>query len=494
MADALGGHLENYLERTLPAGYAHRISRDTVAFAAALDAVAESSPSIARSILAELTDQRQHLKLIAGENFTSPSVLLSMGNWLNDKSAEGVPGKRLYAGCDNVDDIESYAVDSARRLFGAEHAYVQPHSGLDANLVAFWAVLSHRVEEPLLDRRGLRRVEDMAAPDWAELRQVLGDQRILSMSLEAGGHLSHGLRGNLTGKLFDVHTYGVDPSTHRVDYAAVAQAAREVRPLILVAGYSAYPRAINLRIFREIADEVGATLMVDMAHVAGLVAGGALTGDLNPVPFADIVTTTTHKTLRGPRGGLVLSTAQLAPFVDRGCPLVISAPIPQMMAAKAVALDQASTPMFKNYARQVVKNARKLAETLIAHGVRVLTGGTDNHLVVIDVRPFDLTGRQAESALRECRLTCNRNVLPDDSHGRWYTGGLRLGTPALTTLGMGTAEMSEVGELVYATLQATKSVTGSRSRYHLDPVIRQFVSERALTLLGRFPLYPDIEL
>lgn len=190
----------------------------------------------------------------------------------------------------------------------------------------------------------------------------------------------------------------------------------------------------------------------------------------------------------------MLSTARLAPFVDRGCPLVISAPIPQMMAAKAVALDQASSSTFRNYARQVVENARALAETLIGHGVRVLTGGTDNHLVVVDVRPFDLTGRQAESALRECRLTCNRNVLPDDSHGRWYTGGLRLGTPALTSLGMGTAEMSEVGELVHVILQATKSVTGSHSRYHIDPVIRQFVSERALTLLGRFPLYPDVEL
>ncbi|WP_239120344.1 aminotransferase class I/II-fold pyridoxal phosphate-dependent enzyme [Catellatospora chokoriensis] len=477
----------------MPAEFVDRFSPATIAFAAGLDVVTQTSPAVAESILAELADQRQNVKLIAGENFASPAVLLAAANWLNDKSAEGVPGKRLYAGCQNVDDIEEYAVSRAKKLFAADHAYIQPHSGLDANLVAFWAILAHRVQNPAVLGAGGRNVDELSAAEWRKLRTELGNQRLLSMSLEAGGHLSHGVRSNITGKLFDTHAYGVGPSG-TVDYTDLARMAREVRPLILLAGYSAYPRLLDFRILRQIADEVGATLMVDMAHFAGLVAGGALSGDHDPVRYADIVTTTTHKTLRGPRGGMVLCRSEFADAVDRGCPLVISAPIPQMMAAKAVALDEASTPEFRDYAHGVVANARRLAETLVARGVPVLTGGTDNHLVLVDVRPFGLTGRQAESALRSARLTCNRNTIPSDSHGRWYTSGLRFGTAALTTLGMGGDEMTEIGELIYLVLRDTAAVPGSSSRFYLDPAVGQSVSRRALALLERFPLYPGLDL
>jgi glycine hydroxymethyltransferase len=498
---AIGRLLETYLSRFgVPTD---AISPDTVAFAGALDAVARLEPQVADAILQELADQRTHLKLIASENFASPSVLLAMGNWLSDKYAEGAPGHRLYAGCDNVDVVESRADELACALFGSDHAYAQPHSGIDANLVAFWAVLSQRVESPALDRLDARHVNDLTDADWEALRQELGNQTLLGMALEAGGHLTHGFRPNISGKLFRHRSYGVDPGTFLLDYDEVRRTAHAERPLILVAGYSSYPRRVNFRVMREIADEVGATLMVDMAHFAGLVAGKVFVGDFDPVPHAHIVTSTTHKTLRGPRGGLVLCARDLAEFVDRGCPLVLGGPLPHVMAAKAVALAEASQPAFEDYAAAVVDNARVLAEQLARRGVTVVTGGTDNHLVLVDVRPFGLNGRQAESALRAASITANRNVVPGDTNGAWYTSGLRLGTPAVTTLGMRADEMREIADVIATVVHATSPgvvASGpnqgrpSLVKFRLDDAVARAAHSRVADLLARHPLYPEIEL
>src|SRR6266542_2113398 len=433
-----------------------RLRPETVAFAAALDVVARVAPEVVRSIEAELADQRSNLKLIASANFASPAVLLAMGNWLSDKYAEGAPGHRFYAGCDNVDAIESRGVELAKALFGSDHAYLQPHSGIAANLVAFWAILTARVEAPALERLGSKDLLSLPEEEWRRLRRELGSQRMLGMALDAGGHLTHGFRPNVSGKLFELSHYSVDPETKLIDYDVVRERALEVRPLVLLAGYSSYPRRINFRVFREIADEVGATFMVDMAHFAGLVAGKVFTGDFDPVRHAHIVTTTTHKTLRGPRGGMVLCEERLGPTVDRGCPLVLGGPLPHVMAAKAVALTEARRPDFAAYSRQVVDNAATLAEALQSEGATVVTGGTDNHLALLDVRPFGLTGRQAESALRSAGITANRNVIPYDPNGSWYTSGIRVGTPAATTLGMGGDEMREIGAVVHGVLSATE--------------------------------------
>jgi glycine hydroxymethyltransferase len=495
--------LETYLRNRIPGYGGATISAETVAYAAILDLLGRDTPEIAAALRRELTDQRSHLKLIASENFASPAVLLAMGNWLSDKYSEGAPGHRFYAGCDNADTVEARAAELARSLFGADHAYVQPHSGIDANLVAFWTVLTHRVEQPALERLGAKAVTDLSADDWEALRQELNDQKMMGMALDAGGHLTHGFRPNVSGKLFRYCAYTVDPETCRLDYDEVRRRAREEKPLLLIAGYSSYPRKINFRIFREIADEVGATLMVDMAHFAGLVAGKVFTGDLDPVAHAHIVTTTTHKTLRGPRGGMVLCKKDLAETVDRGCPLVLGGPLEHVIAAKAVALAEASRPEFAAYARRIVDNAALLAEELQAKGVEVVTGGTDNHLVLVDVRPFGLTGRQAESALRSAGVTLNRNVIPNDPNGSWYTSGLRLGTPAMTTLGMGGDEMKEIAAIIHSVLAATQAETiakganagkPSLANYRLDEKARQAAARRASDLLQRFPLYPEIEL
>ncbi|MFJ5927493.1 glycine hydroxymethyltransferase [Kitasatospora sp. NPDC092948] len=464
------------------------------AFRSALDVVRAVEPRIAAAIGAEIEDQRASLKLIASENYASPAVLLAMGNWLSDKYAEGTPGRRFYAGCRNVDTVESLAAEHARELFGAEHAYVQPHSGIDANLVAFWAVLSQRVESPALGRAGVRNVNDLSEQDWAELRRELGNQRMLGMSLDAGGHLTHGFRPNISGKMFDQRSYGTDPVTGLVDYDEVRRIALEFKPLILVAGYSAYPRLVNFRRMREIADEVGATLMVDMAHFAGLVAGKVLTGDFDPVAHAQIVTTTTHKSLRGPRGGMVLCTSELAEHVDRGCPLVLGGPLSHVMAAKAVAFAEARRPEFQVYARQVVDNAHALAEGLLKRGARLVTGGTDNHLVLADVSSYGLTGRQAEAALLDSGIVTNRNAVPQDPNGAWYTSGVRLGTPALTTRGLGAAELDEVADLIHTVLSATSAAGSSKAQYVLDAAVRDAVAKRAVDLLAGHPLYPGITL
>jgi glycine hydroxymethyltransferase len=490
----IGSLLDEYLKKKVPGYKPGALSLETVAFAAALDSVARELPDVATSILKELRDQQSKLKLIASENFASPSVLLAMGNWLSDKYAEGAPGHRFYAGCDNVDAIESRAVELAKGLFGAHHAYVQPHSGIDANLVAFWSILSNRVESPALERLGKKAVGDLSADEWETLRRELGNQKMMGMALDSGGHLTHGFRPNVSGKLFRYCSYGVNAETCLVDYADVRKRAQEERPLLIVAGYSSYPRKLNFRVFREIADEVGATFMVDMAHFAGLVAGKVFTGDFDPVQHAHIITTTTHKTLRGPRGGMVLCEERLAPVVDRGCPLVLGGPLPHVMAAKAVALTEASRPEFATYSRQVVDNAASLAEAFQSEGGTVVTGGTDNHLLLLDVRPFGLTGRQAESALREAGVTVNRNVIPYDPNGAWYTSGVRVGTPAATTLGMGSAEMREIASILHGVLAATEPDPPSKARFQLPDAVRDGARKRVADLLAAYPLYPRITL
>ncbi|MBB5872374.1 glycine hydroxymethyltransferase [Allocatelliglobosispora scoriae] len=469
------------------------LSTESTAFRSAIEAVRAVEPRIADAIGAELADQRESLKLIASENYASPAVLLAMGNWFSDKYAEGTIGRRFYAGCRNVDTVESIAAEHARELFGAEHAYVQPHSGIDANLVAYWAILGAKVELPGLAKFNARTVNDLSDADWAELRREFGNQRMLGMSLDAGGHLTHGFRPNISGKMFDQRSYGVDPATGLLDYDALRAQAREFKPLILVGGYSAYPRLVNFRIMREIADEVGAVLMVDMAHFAGLVAGKVLTGDFDPVPHAQVVTTTTHKSLRGPRGGMVLCTGEFADQVDRGCPMVLGGPLSHMMAAKAVAFAEARQPSFQDYAQAIVDNAKALAEGLMRRGAKLVTDGTDNHLAIIDVSSYGLTGRQAELALLDSGIVTNRNSVPRDANGAWYTSGIRIGTPALTTRGLGATEMDVVAGLMHEVLAATQPGE-SKAKHVLDESISSKVSAQAAELLGNFPLYPTVDL
>ncbi|MGI5292666.1 glycine hydroxymethyltransferase [Nonomuraea polychroma] len=472
---------------------------ESAAFASALELIGAVEPRVAAAIRQELNDQRESLKLIASENYASPAVLAAMGNWLSDKYAEGTVGRRFYAGCQNVDIVESVAAEHARELFGADHAYVQPHSGIDANLVAFWAVLAQTVEAPALRDAQARHVNDLSDAAWETLRRELGDQRMLGMSLDAGGHLTHGFRPNISGKMFHQRSYGTNPTSGLIDYDEVRQIAAEFRPLILIAGYSAYPRRINFRLMREIADDVGATFMVDMAHFAGLVAGKVLTGDFDPVPHAHIVTTTTHKTLRGPRGGMVLCKEELSEHVNRGCPMVLGGPLPHVMAAKAVALAEARTPDFRRYAQAVVDNAAALAEGLLRRGVTLVTGGTDNHLVLVDVSAHGLTGRQAEAALLDAGIVTNRNAIPCDPNGAWYTSGIRLGTPALTTRGLGTAEMDAIAELIHTVLVNTQPAAGpdgnrSPAKYVLDAATCGKVAQEAANLVAGYPLYPAVDL
>ncbi|OYO00199.1 serine hydroxymethyltransferase [Enemella evansiae] len=469
------------------------------AYRTILSVIDQIEPRIADATRAELTDQRESLKLIASENYASLPVLATMGTWFSDKYAEGTIGHRFYAGCQNVDTVESVATEHARELFGAEYAYAQPHSGIDANLTAFWAILAHRVEQPRLAEFGAKNVNDLSEADWETLRKEFGEQRLMGMSLDAGGHLTHGFRPNISGKMFHQRSYGTDPETQLLDYDKVREAVREFKPLVLVAGYSAYARRINFATMREIADEVGATLLVDMAHFAGLVAGKVFTGDEDPVPHAHVVTTTTHKSLRGPRGGLILATEEYAPSVDRGCPLVLGGPLSHVMAAKAVALAEARTPDFQAYARDVADNAKSLAEGLLSRGAKLVTGGTDNHLVLIDVNNFGLTGRQAESALLDAGVVTNRNAVPNDPNGAWYTSGVRIGTPALTSRGFGADEFDKVAELIVEVLQNTEPVTAStgkpgKAKYTLADGVADRVKAQSAELLGNHPLYPGLEL
>jgi glycine hydroxymethyltransferase len=476
------------------------IDAAAAAFYAALDHLSVAAPPVAQAIVQELLDQRTNLKLIASENYSSLATQLAHGNLFTDKYAEGYVGHRFYAGCDHVDAVEAEASRLARELFGADHAYVQPHSGADANLVAFLAVLSARVQAPLLANLDQIDPAKVSREQWARLREQMHNQRLLALDYYSGGHLTHGYRHNISSQLFDVYSYTVDPETRLIDLDQLREQAQQIKPLILLAGYSAYPRKLNFARLREIADEVGAVLMVDMAHFAGLVAGGVFSGNFNPVAHAQIVTTTTHKTLRGPRGGMVLCNHELAEWVNKGCPALLGGPLPHAIAAKAVALGEASTPAFREYAHAIVANAQTLAEACMAQGLRVLTGGTDNHLLLIDVgATFGLTGRQAESALRECAITLNRNALPFDPNGPWYTSGLRLGSPAVTTLGMGAAEMRGIAEVISLVLRHVGTVTSrngepSRTKYSLAPAVAEQARRRIGDLLTRYPLYPELDL
>jgi len=471
----------------------------SAAYNNALKVIGDVEPAIAGAIRSELADQRSSLKLIASENYASPAVLLTMGNWLSDKYAEGTIGHRFYAGCQNIDTVEQLAADHAKALFDAPHAYVQPHSGIDANLVAFWAVLAQRIESPALAEAGAKHVNDLSEDDWTKLRKAFGDQKMIGMSLDAGGHLTHGFRPNISGKMFHQTSYGTDPETGLLDYDEVARLAREFKPLILMAGYSAYPRKINFATMREIADEVGATLMVDMAHFAGLVAGKVFTGDFDPVPHAHVTTTTTHKSLRGPRGGMVLCQPEYADAVDRGCPMVLGGPLGQVMAAKAVALAEARQPSFQTYAQAVADNAVALAEGLMKRGTKIVTDGTENHLVLIDVSSYGITGRQAESALLDSGIVTNRNAVPRDPNGAWYTSGVRIGTPALTSRGFGTDDFDRVAELIVDVISSTSPTTTSagapsKAKYVLADGIADKTHAAAAELLDVHPLYPGLDL
>ncbi len=470
------------------------------AYQQALSVIESVEPRISGAIRSELDDQRASLKLIASENYASLATLLTMGNWLSDKYAEGTVGHRFYAGCQNVDTVEAVAAEHARELFGAEYAYVQPHSGIDANLVAYWAILNTRIESPTLARLGAKNVNDLSHEDWEALRREFNSQRVMGMSLDAGGHLTHGFRHNISGKMFEQHSYGTDPETGLIDYDQLLADAKEFKPLVIVAGYSAYPRRVNFAKMREIADAVGATLFVDMAHFAGLVAGKVLTGAENPVPYADVVASTTHKSLRGPRGGFVLATKEYSDAVDKGCPMVLGGPLSHVMAAKAVAFAEARTESFQTYAQDVADNAKALAEGLMKRGVKLVTDGTDNHLVLLDVTTsFGLTGRQAESALLDSGVVTNRNSIPRDPNGAWYTSGVRIGTPALTSRGFGADEFDRVAELMVDVLKQTTPVTASngqpgKAKYTLADGVADRTKAAAAELLDANPLYPGLEL
>ncbi|MBD5782165.1 glycine hydroxymethyltransferase [Pelagicoccus sp. NFK12] len=479
------------------------ISPAMVSYLASLQQVAEVNPGIARSIVKELEDQRSNLKLIASENYTSTNTQAAMGNLLTDKYAEGFAGARYYAGCDNIDDIESEACRLACELFKAEHAYVQPHSGADANMIAFWAILQAKVGVPTLEELGEPNPAKLSREDWNKVRAAMGNQRLLGLDYYSGGHLTHGYRFNVSAQTFDAYSYSVDPETGLLDYDALEKQAEEVKPLILLAGYSAYPRKMNFRRMREIADKVGAVLMVDMAHFAGLVAGDVFEGDFNPMPFADVVTSTTHKTLRGPRGGIVLCKKEFAEFVDKGCPLVIGGPLPHVMAAKAIAFQEALKPEFKAYAAKVVENTSALAQAMIDEGLTIATGGSDNHLLLINVTSFGLNGRQAEAAVREAGVTLNRNSLPFDPNGPHYTSGLRVGAPAVTSLGMGVEQMKEIASIFKLILSNTKPATiasgknagqPSKVKYELSDEVIAEARGRVKALLDEFVLYPEIDL
>jgi glycine hydroxymethyltransferase len=487
----------DYLAAVTP----EKIDAGMLAYICNLTEIAKVTPEIASSIVLELENQRKRVKLIASENYCSMAVQLAMGNLLTDKYAEGVPNHRFYAGNENVDAIETLAAQEACKLFGAQYANVQPHCGADANLLAYWAILSTRIENPALEKFGETNLYKLTDSQWSELRASFGNQRLLGLDYYSGGHLTHGYRNNLSGRMFDIYGYSVSAKDGMLDYDEIEKQTLQVRPLILLTGYSAYPRKINFKRMREIADKVGAVFMVDMAHFAGLVAGKVFTGEYDPVPWAHVVTSTTHKTLRGPRAGIVLSTSEFTEALDKGCPLTMGGPLPHVIAAKAVALQEAAAPEFRQYAQKIVDNCKALAASCMKNNLDVLTGGTDNHLLLVNVHNAGLTGRQAESALHECRITLNRNSLPRDPNGPWYTSGIRIGTAAVTTLGMGEAEMTELGELMAKVIKGTTQAQDakdpskkSKAKYLVSEAVKSEVHERVKTLLVRFPVYPQIDL
>ncbi len=376
----------------------------------------EVDPEVFAAIKQEEKRQRETIELIASENIVSKAVREAVGSVLTNKYAEGYPQKRYYCGCENVDDIESLAIERAKKLFHAEHANVQPHSGANANFAVYMALLKP------------------------------GDT-ILGMSLPAGGHLTHGTKVNVSGKVFNAVAYGLDEKTELIDYDEVERLAKQHKPKLIVAGASAYPRKIDFARFRQIADSVGAYLMVDMAHIAGLVAAGL---HPNPCQYADVVTTTTHKTLRGPRGGMILCKAELAKKIDSAVfPGTQGGPLEHVIAGKAVMLKEAMTPEFKEYQKQVIKNCKALASELKKLGFRLVSGGTDNHLILVDLTPFNATGKEVADLLHEANITTNKNSIPNEKLSPTITSGLRLGTAAVTTLGMKEEEMKQIARMIH---------------------------------------------
>ena len=478
-----------------------KIDTGLLAYICSLSEISAVSPETASSIVKELENQRKRLKLIASENYCSMPVQFAMGNLLTDKYAEGIAYHRFYGGTENVDAVETLAAQEACKLFGAQYANVQPHCGSDANMLAYWAILCTKIENPALEKWGETNLYNLSDAQWNELKTSLGSQRLLTLDYYSGGHLTHGYRSNISSRMFDVYSYSVSEKDGLLDYDEIEKQALEVRPLILLTGYSAYPRKINFKRMREIADKAGSVFMVDMAHFAGLVAGKVFTGEYDPVPWAHVVTTTTHKTLRGPRAGMVLSTNEFSEALDKGCPLTMGGPLPHVIAAKAVAFREAASPEFRQYAQKIVDNCQSLAAACIKNGLDVLTGGTDNHLLLINIHKTGITGRQAESALQECNITVNRNSLPRDPHGPWYTAGLRLGTAAVTSLGMGEAEMSEIGELIASVVKATTPAPdkkdpskGSKAKYNIEENAKAAILARVKSLMDRFPVYPQLDL
>ncbi|MDZ8110027.1 MAG: serine hydroxymethyltransferase [Nostoc sp. DedQUE12a] len=415
------------------------------------DFLTSSDPAIAELINDELQRQRDHLELIASENFTSPAVLAAQGSVLTNKYAEGLPGKRYYGGCEFIDKIEQLAIDRAKQLFGAAHANVQPHSGAQANFAVFLTLL-----EP-------------------------GD-KIMGMDLSHGGHLTHGSPVNVSGKWFQVSHYGVSQQTEQLDYDQIRELALRERPKLLICGYSAYARVIDFEKFRSIADEVGAYLLADIAHIAGLVASGL---HPDPIPHCHVVTTTTHKTLRGPRGGLILTgDAELGKKLDKSVfPGNQGGPLEHVIAAKAVAFGEALKPEFKTYSAQVIENARALAEQLQNRGLKLVSNGTDNHLMLVDLRSIGMTGKLADQLVSGVNITANKNTVPFDPQSPFVTSGLRLGSPAMTTRGLGVVEFTEIANIIADRLLSPNSEE-----------VAQDCKRRVAALCDRFPLYPHLEI
>ena len=409
----------------------------------AMDTLLQADPEVAGTIRKEFARQQQNVELIASENIVSPAVMAAMGSCLTNKYAEGYPGKRYYGGCACVDETEELARSRACRLFGADHANVQPHSGANANLAAYFAAVKP------------------------------GDT-VMGMNLAHGGHLTHGSPVNFSGKLYHIVPYSLDEHTEQLNYETIYETAQQCRPKMIIAGGSAYPRAIDFKKFREIADSVGAVLMVDMAHIAGLVAAGV---HESPVPYADIVTTTTHKTLRGPRGGMILCKEAWAKKIDSAIfPGSQGGPLMHVIAAKAVCLGEALQPSFRDYGAQVVKNAQALAQGLLREGFRLVSGGTDNHLMLADVRGFGITGREMERRLDEVCVTVNKNAIPNDPEKPMVTSGIRVGTPAVTSRGFREPEMDLIARYLG---QVARDFEGTKEE----------VREGVLALTRRFPLY-----
>lgn len=485
--------LKTYLSSRSPADYDPAV----LATLASLEHLESVSPSIAEAIRHELRDQRSSLKLIASENYSSLSVQLAMGNLLTDKYAEGFPHHRFYAGCENVDKIEAEAVERLKQLYHAEYAYVQPHSGADANLVALWSILVQRVQHPFLVQLGKKSLDELTPEEYERVRQLLVNQTLMGMSLNSGGHLTHGYRHNISSKICRAICYDVDPVSEQLDYHKLAQQVLREKPTILLAGYSAHPRRLDFAKFREIADSVGAVLWVDMAHFAGLVAGGVFQGRDHPVPYADVISSTTHKTLRGPRGGFILSKLEFQETINKGCPLALGGPLPHVIAAKAIAFQEAQSEPFRNYSQRVVDHAAHLAEEFLRLGTRLVTGGTENHLLIVDTTQFGITGRQAETLLRQANINVNRNAIPFDPQGPWYTSGIRLGSPALTTLGMGKTEMQVIARTIHHLLSrahASRTPSGemSRAQASAPAEVLNDCREAVKDLLHTFPLYPEL--